>query len=71
MRSILALQCRRAGLSLTADQVLAEFADLRAIDLSFRDGSHRRVASDLSTTQEQILAALNLPPGTHYVTLSS
>ena len=71
VRSILALQCRRAGLSLTADQVLAEFADLRAIDLSFRDGSHRRVASDLSTTQEQILAALNLPPGTHYVTLSS
>lgn len=71
VRSILALQCRRAGLSLTADQVLAEFADLRAIDLSFRDGSHRRVASDLSTTQEQILAALNLPPVTHYVALSS
>jgi transposase len=71
VRSILALQCRRAGLSLTADQVLAEFADLRAIDLSFRDGSHRRVASDLSTTQEQILAALNPPPVTHYVTLSS
>jgi transposase len=71
VRSILALQCRRAGLSFTADQVLAEFANLRAIDLSFRDGSHRRVASDLSATQEQILTALNLPSITRYVTLSS
>jgi transposase len=71
VRSILALQCRRAGLSLTADQVLAEFAGLRAIDLSFRDGSRRRVANDLSATQEQILTALNLPPVTPYVTLSS
>ena len=70
-RSILALQCRRAGLFLTADQVLAEFADLRAIDLSFRDGSRRRVASDLSAMQEQILTALNLPPVAHYVTSSS
>jgi hypothetical protein len=56
---------------LTADQVLAEFADLRAIDLSFRDGSRRRVASDLSAMQEQILTALNLPPVAHYVTSSS
>jgi len=71
VRSILALQCRRAGLSFTADQVLAEFANLRAIDLSFCDGSRRRVASDLSAMQEQILTALNLPPVTHYVTLSS
>ena len=71
VRSILALQCRRAGLSFTADQVLAEFANLRAIDLSFRDGSRRRVASDLSVTQEQILTALNLPPIARYVTLPS
>ncbi|MDH4138328.1 MAG: IS1634 family transposase [Anaerolineae bacterium] len=71
VRSILALQCRRAGLSFTADQVLAEFANLRAIDLSFRDGSRRRVASDLSATQEQILTALNPPSITRYVTLPS
>ena len=70
-RSILVLQCRRAGLPFTADQVLAEFANLRAIDLSFSDGSRHRVASDLSTTQEQILTALNLPPVTRYVTLPS
>ncbi|HIC94222.1 MAG TPA: IS1634 family transposase [Anaerolineae bacterium] len=71
VRSISALQCRRAGLSLTADQVLAEFANLRAIDLSFSDGSRRRVAGDLSATQEQILTTLNLPPVTRYVTLPS
>lgn len=69
VRSILALQCRRAGLPFTVDQVLAEFANLRAIDLRFRDGSRRRVASDLSATQTQILTALNLPPVTRYVTL--
>jgi len=69
VRSILALQCRRAGLPFTVDQILAEFANLRAIDLSFSDGSRRRVASDLSATQEQILTALNLPPVTRYVTL--
>jgi len=68
VRSILALQCRRAELPCTADQVLAEFATLRAIDLRFNDGSDRRVASDLSATQEQILTTLNLPPLTRYVT---
>lgn len=68
VRSILALQCRRAKLPFTADQVLAEFATLRAIDLRFNDGSDRRVASDLSATQEQILTTLNLPPVTRYVT---
>jgi hypothetical protein len=68
VRSILALQCRRAGLSLTVDQILAEFASLRAIDLSFSDGSCRRVTSDLSATQEQTLMALNLPPVTRYMT---
>jgi transposase len=68
MRSILALQCRRANLPFTADQVLAEFASLRAIDLSFSDGSRHRVTSDLSATQEQILTALHLPPVTRYVT---
>ena len=71
VHSILALQCRRAGLPFTADRVLAEFASLRAIDVSFRDGSRRRVASDLSTTQEQILTTLNPPPVTRYVTLPS
>jgi transposase len=71
VRSVLTLQCRRSGSSLTADQVLAEFASLRAIDLGFSDGSCRRVASDLSTTQEQILTALDLPPIARYVTLPS
>jgi len=71
VRSILALQCRRAELPFTVDQILVEFANLRAIDLNFRDGSRRRVASDLSTAQMQILTALNFPPVTRYVTLSS
>lgn len=71
VRSIVALQCRRAGLPFTAGQVLAEFANLRALDLTFRDGSRRRVASDSSATQEQILTLLNLPPVTRYVTLPS
>lgn len=68
MRSILALQCRRTDLSFTVDQVLREFASLRAIDLSFCDGSRGCVVSDLSATQAQILTALDLPPVTHYVT---
>lgn len=71
VRAILALQCRRADLALTPDQVLAEFADLRAIDVRFEDGSRRRVASELSATQAEILAALNLPSLTRYVTLLS
>lgn len=69
VRSILALQCRRAGLLLTADRVLAEFASLRAIDLHFRDGSQRRVVGDLSAEQEQILTALRWPSVVRYVTL--
>ncbi len=71
VRSILALQCRQADLPFSVDQVLAEFATLRAIDLSFHDGSRRRVVSDLSATQKQILAALQVPSVTRYATLSS
>jgi len=64
----LARRCRRAGLSWTADQVLTEFATLRALDMSFDDGSRSCVPSDLSAPQAEILAALNLPPVTRYVT---
>jgi transposase len=71
VRAILALQCRRADLSFTPDQILAEFADLRAIDVRFEDGSRQRVTSELSVTQAEILAALELPSVTRYVTLST
>jgi hypothetical protein len=71
VRSILALQCRRAGLSFTADRVLAEFASLDAIDSTFCDGSQRRVIGDLSAEQEQILAALQVPSVARYATWSS
>jgi transposase len=70
VRSILALQCRQADLPFSVDQVLAEFATLRAIDLSFHDSSRRRVVSDLSATQTQILAALQVPSVTRYAKLS-
>jgi transposase len=69
VRALLALQCRRAGLAYTPDQVLAEFALLSAIDLTFSDGSRRRIASDLSLSQKHILATLDLPPVTRYLTL--
>ena len=71
VRSILALQCRRAGLPFTADRVLAEFASLDAIDSTFCDGSRRRVIGDLSAEQEQVLAALQVPSVVRYATLSS
>jgi transposase len=71
VRSILALQCRRAGLSFTADRVLTEFAGLDAIDSTFCDGSKRRVISDLSTEQEQILTAVQAPSVVRYATLLS
>jgi hypothetical protein len=69
VRAILALPCRRVGLADSPDQVLAEFAPLRAIDLGFTDGSRRRIACDLSVRQKQILTTLDLPPVTRYVTL--
>ena len=69
VRSILALQCRQFNLSFSVDQVLAEFAALSAIDLSFHDGSRRRLVSDLSVTQKQILTALQAPSVTRYATL--
>ena len=69
VRAILALLCRRAGLAYTPAQILTEFAPLQAIDLCFNDGSRRRLACDLSVTQQQILTTLELPPVTRYVTL--
>jgi hypothetical protein len=68
VRALLALQCQRAGLNVSADRVLAEFAPWSAIDLTLTDGTHVRQLCPLTAFQAQVIAALGVPPCERYLT---
>ena len=67
--SLVELELVRAQRPQTARAVLETFAPLSAVDLYFRDGSRLRRASNLTPTQAEVLALLQLPPPQTYLTL--
>jgi transposase len=71
VRALLSLSCRRAGLQVSVDQVLAEFASLSVIDLALVDGSHIRQVSSLTEFQAQTMVALGAPPCDRYLSALS
>ncbi|MDY6874442.1 MAG: IS1634 family transposase [Chloroflexota bacterium] len=68
VRGLLQGRCQRAGLSLSTDQLLAEFAPLAATALSFVDGSHLCQLGSLSPFHRQVLATLHFPAPSRYLT---
>jgi len=68
VRALLALQCQQAGLKVSVDRVLAEFAPWSAIDLTLTDGAHVRQVCTPTDFQAQVMAALGVPPRERYLT---
>ena len=68
VRALLRLRCQQAGLKVSADRVLAEFAPWSIVDLTLTDGSHLRQASTPTEFQSQVMTALGVPPYERYLT---
>jgi transposase len=68
VRALLVVQCQQAGLSISADRLLAEFATCSVIDLTLTDGSHVRQVTAPTAFQTQVLSLLGVPPCEHYLT---
>jgi len=67
VRALLQLRCRRAGLAVSIDQILAAFAPLTATELTFVDGSCLCQLDTLTSFQGQVLAALHFLPPSRYL----
>jgi transposase len=68
VRVLLQVRCRRAGLSVSTERLLAGFSPLAATELTFVDGSHFCQLGHLTPFQRQVLAALQVPPPRRYLT---
>ncbi|MBI4673637.1 MAG: hypothetical protein HY741_18455 [Chloroflexi bacterium] len=68
VRALLALQCQHAGVKLSVDRVLAEFAAWSAIDLRLTDGTHVRQVAEPTALQAQVMAGLGVPSCERYLT---
>jgi transposase len=66
VRAILERACRQRGLLVTADRLFQEFGPLQAVDLTWADGSHQRLASELSPFQAEVLDRLGWPGAEAY-----
>lgn len=68
VRALLTLRCREAGLKVTADRLLAEFAPWSVIDLTLADGTHLRDIAAPTDFQAQVMAALGVQACESYLT---
>jgi hypothetical protein len=68
VRALLTWQCQQAGLSLSADRILAEFAAWAVIDLTLVDGTHLLQVPSPTEAQAQVMQALGVPPCERYLT---
>jgi len=67
VRALLRLRCQHAGLKMSADHVLAEFAPWSVVDLTLTDGTHVRQAATPTDLQTRIMTALGVPPYERYL----
>lgn len=67
VRALLRLNCQHAGLKLSPDRVLAEFAPWSVVDLTLTDGTHVRQVTNPTNLQTQIMTALGVPPYERYL----
>lgn len=68
VRVLLQVRCQRAGLSVSTDRMLAAFAPLTATELTFVDGSCLCQLDTLTPFQRQVLATLQFPTPSRYLT---
>ncbi len=69
VRAILTRLCRQQGLTLAVDQVLAAFASLQAVDLTWANGRVERRAAPMTPEQAHVLQTLHWPLPEAYTAL--
>ncbi len=68
VRVLLQVRCQRVGLSVSTDQLMAKFTPLAATALTFVDGSCLCQLGSLTPFQQQVLATLQFPSPSRYLT---
>jgi len=68
VRSLLSVQCQQAGLNVSVDRVLAEFAPWSVVDLALTDGSHVRQVATPTEFQAEVMTRLGVPACEQYLT---
>jgi transposase len=71
VRALLRLRCRQAGLKLSPDRVLAEFAPWSVVDLTLSDGALVRQVAAPTDLQAQVMTALGVSAYERYLTALS
>ena len=61
VRSLLSVQCQRAGLNVSVDRVLAEFAPWSVVDLALTDGGHVRQVATPTEFEAEVMTRLGVP----------
>jgi hypothetical protein len=68
VRSLLSVQCQQAGLNVSADRVLAEFAPWSVVDLALTDGSQVRQVATPTEFQAEVMTRFGVPACERYLT---
>ena len=68
VRVLLQVRCQRVGLAVSTGRLLTAFAPLAATELAFVDGSRLCQLGDLTSFQRQVLATLQFPAPSRYLT---
>ena len=69
VRALLRWRCQQAGVKLSVDRVLAEFAPWSLVDLTLTDGTHVRQVAPPTDVQAQVMAALGEVAYDRYLSL--
>jgi len=68
VRALLSFQCQQAGLNVSVDCVLAEFAPWSVVDLALTDGSQVRQVATPTEFQAEVMTRLGVPACEQYLT---
>ena len=68
VRALLSFQCQQAGLNVSVDRVLAEFAPWSVVDLTLTDGSQVRQVATPTEFQAEVMTRLGVPACERYLT---
>jgi transposase len=68
VRALLAVQCQQAGLNVSVDRVLTEFAPWSVVELALTDGSRVRQVATPTEFQAEVMTRLGVPACERYVT---
>lgn len=68
VRALLVVQCQQAGLTISADRLLAEFATCSVIELTLTDGSSIRQVAAPTAFQTEAMSLLGVPSCERYLT---